>query len=393
MSPKNYVVAAAAATAIALAGCGYNNTRDTTASSAAPSATASIEQQAKLFMDQGAVAAVVQVSWPGGEWSKAWGVRDLDSKAPAQPTDRVPVASVTKTMTAVTVLKMVDDHLVGLDDPVNDVIPGFTAWLHPPGPITVQQLLNHTSGVPEVNDALPQTADFRPLYAQTLTMERGLQLAGTLPWPAAAVGRFAYSNTDYLALGLLVQTFRHKPFAQVVREEVLEPLGMTNTSLSDHLDVHEPGLIHGYVTLHGQRADAADSSFWAGTPAGGATSTVADMNRLMAGIFQGKAVSAESLRAMETSPVSGLPYGLGVWMHSDGCSPGNRYEGRGSFWGYQTIAVTSADGRYQGAMTVAVPPMPTELEDPSADSRRNLLSGQIESALNETLDRLCKSSH
>jgi D-alanyl-D-alanine carboxypeptidase len=66
-----------------------------------------------MFMDQGAVAAVVQIRWPDGEWSRAYGVRDRDTKTPAQPTDRVQIASVTKTMTAVAVLKLVDDNLYG----------------------------------------------------------------------------------------------------------------------------------------------------------------------------------------------------------------------------------------------------------------------------------------
>lgn len=170
-----------------------------------------------------AVAAVVQIRWPEGEWSKAYGVRDLESRAPAQVTDRVAIASVTKTMTAVAVLKLVDDHLIRLDDPVNDVIPGFKTSLKPPGPMTVRQLLCHTSGMPEVNEALPRHVDFRPVLSKTLTMERGLQLAGTLPWAESSVGSFKYSNTNYLALGLLIQTLRHKPFVQVMQEQVLSP--------------------------------------------------------------------------------------------------------------------------------------------------------------------------
>lgn len=291
-------------------------------------------------------------------------------------------------MTAVAVLKLVDDHLIGLNDPVNDVIPGFTSALKPPGPITVRQLLSHTSGIPEVNDALPKDVDFRPLVSQTLTMEHGLQLAGTLPWASASVGSFKYSNTNYLALGLLVQTLRHKPFVQVMKEEVFGPLGLKHTSL-DHIDPHEPGLLHGYVTLRGERVDTTDNTFAVGNPASGAVSTMEDLNLLMAAIFQGRAVSAASLKEMKTSPGFG-PYGLGVWEHADGCSKESRHEGLGSFDDYQTAAVSSADGQYQAAMTVTVSPMPTGFEDPSSANKRDLLNGQIESALNETLDRLCK---
>ena len=387
MSSKNRIWRRAAfALVLAVSGCTYT-TEDTAPSPTSPGAFASLERQVQLFMDQGAVAAVVQVRWPEGEWSKAYGVRDLESRTPAQPTDRAQIASVTKTMTAVAVLKLVDDHLIGLDDPVNDVIPGFTASLKPPGPITVRQLLSHTSGMPEVNDALPHDVDFRPVLSQRMTMERGVRLAGTLPWPASSVGSFKYSNTNYLALGLLIQALRHKPFVQVMREDVFDPLGMKNTSL-DRVDLHETGLLHGYVTLRGERVDTTDNIFSAGSPAGGAVSTVANLNLFMAGLFQGRAVSPGSLREMKTSP-GFVPYGLGLWQHGDGCSAANRQQGMGSFWDYQTVAVSSDDGRYQAAMTVTTPPLPTEFEDPSREYWRDLLSGQIESTLNETLDRLC----
>jgi D-alanyl-D-alanine carboxypeptidase len=391
MRTKNHVWRrAAVAVILAVSGCTYT-TDDTIPPPTSPNPLAPLEKQVQLFMDQGAVAAVVQIRWPEGEWSKADGVRDLESRTPAQPTDRVAIASVTKTMTAVAVLKLVDDHLIDLDDPVNDVIPGFTSALNPPGPITVRQLLSHTSGMPEVNDALPRDVDFRSASSRTLTMERGVQLAGTLPWTAASVGSFAYSNTNYLALGLLIQTLRHKPFVEVMREEVFDPLGLKNTS-QDRLDLDETGVLHGYVTLRGERVDTTDNIFAVGSPASGAVSTVEDLNHFMAGLFQGRALSSASLREMKTSP-GFAPYGLGLWEHADGCSAQSRHEGRGSFWDYQTVAVSSGDGRYQAAMTVTTPPMPTEFEDPSSQNKRDLLNGQIESTLNETLDRLCQPAN
>lgn len=387
MNTKNHAWRRAAfAVVLAVSGCTYT-ADDPTPATSSPSPFAPLERQVQLFMHQGAVATVVQIRWPEGEWSKAYGVRDLESSTPAQPTDRVQIASVTKTMTAVAVLKLVDDHLIGLDDPVNDVIPGFRSALKPPGPITVRQLLSHTSGMPEVNDALPRDVDFRPVLSRTLTMERGLQLAGSLPWASANVGSFAYSNTNYLALGLLIQTLRHKPFVHVMREQVFDPLGLKNTSL-DRVDPHETGLLRGYVTLRGERVDTTDNTFAVGNPAGGAVSTVEDLNLFMAGLFQGRALSAASLREMKTSP-GFAPYGLGMWEHADACSIKSRHEGRGSFWDYQTVAVSSDDGRYQAAMTVTTPPLPTEYEDPSSQNKRNLLNDQIESTLNETLDRLC----
>ncbi|WP_263422193.1 serine hydrolase domain-containing protein [Arthrobacter sp. NicSoilC5] len=319
-------------------------------------------------------------------------MRDLETRTPAQPTDRIQIASVTKTMTAVAVMKLVEDHLIGFDDPVNDVIPGFTSVLKPSAPITVRQLLSHTSGMPEVNDAASKDVDFRPaFFSQKLTMESGLELAGTLPWPAASVGTFKYSNTNYLALGLLLQKLRHKPYDQVMQEQVFEPLGLKNTSLKP-VDLASPGLLHGYATIRGERVDVTDNTAWAGNPAGGASSTVEDVNLFMAALFTGREVSSASLKEMKTSP-GFAPYGLGMWQHADGCSKESRYEGLGSLWGHQTTAVSSADGRYQATMTVTAPPLPTGLEDPAAEGKRSDLNGRMESTLNEALDRICKPAN
>lgn len=345
-------------------------------------------QQIQLFLDQGAVSVVVQVRWPGGEWSQGFGVRDLDSLEPAQPTDRVQIAGVTQAMTAVAVLKLVDDHLIGLDEPVSDAVPELTDLLQPPGPLTVRQLLSHTSGMPDAAAALPRDVDFRPALTHTATLEQQVQAAGTLPWAASDVGLFKYSTTNYLVLGLVVQALRHKPFAQVMQEQVFSALGLKDSTL-DRPDRGAPNLLHGYVTLHGDRIDTTDDASVAGSPASGVVSTVADLNLFMAALLQGRAVSPSSLRAMKTSPGFGR-FGLGLWRFADQCSPAMRQEGKGSFRDFQTVAVSSDDGRYQAAMTVTAAPMPGEVEDPASTGRRDLLNGQIESTLNEALDRLCQ---
>jgi D-alanyl-D-alanine carboxypeptidase len=171
-----------------------------------------------------------------------------------------------------------------------------------------------------------------------------------------------------------------------MREQVSEPLGLKNTSL-DPVDPHEAGLLHGYVALRGERVDTTGNVFDGGSPTSGAVSTVEDKNRFMAGLFQGRALSAASLKEMKTSP--GLaPYRLGMWEHSDGCSINSRHQGRGNFWEHQTVAASSGDGRYPAAMAVTRPPLPTDLEDESSYRKRGLVNEQIESSLNETLDRL-----
>ena len=193
--------------------------------SATQTATDSLERRVQHFMEGGATSVVVQVRWPGGEWSKAYGVRNLDSKDRARPQDRVSVASITKSMVAVSVLKLVDQGLIGLDDPVNGVLESFRTTLRPPGPITVRQLLNHTSGMPDFGDSEYAAGPLKQVANTRLSMQRGLELAATLPWESKNVDRFSYSNSNYLALGQLIEKLRGRPVADVLNQDIFAPPG------------------------------------------------------------------------------------------------------------------------------------------------------------------------
>ncbi|MFJ4027352.1 MULTISPECIES: hypothetical protein [unclassified Paenarthrobacter] len=122
----------------------------------------------------------------------------------------------------------------------------------------------------------------------------------------------------------------------------------------------------------------------------GVVSTMSDVNDFLAALFGGKLVSAASLAEMQKTVVQ--PFGLGIISWTEDCSGKPRYFGRGGFLDFRTIAMSSADGRYQATMTLASPPLATPLEDPDTDRERDLWSDQIQSALLETLDRLCQQT-
>lgn len=359
--------------------------------SPSPSATAegvtdSLDSAMRSVLEKGATAVVAQVRWPGGEWSKAYGVRDLDSKRPAQPDDRVSIAGVTNTMTAVSVMKLVEDGLIGLDDPVNGILDSFTTVLTPPGPITVRQLLGHTSQMPSYQEAMFETvADFLPAGEQALSLQRGLEITGTLPWDY--VGNYRYSDSNYLALGQLLEKLRGKPYSEVFGDDILKPLGLTRTTVDDPLE-GAPDMIQGYITVQGQRVGGGPAPDQLGSPAHGVVSTMSDVNTFLGALFRGQLVSPSSLEEMKKTGRAPF-YGLGLWKWSQDCTGAHRYGGRGVSLNYRTIAMSSADGRYQATMTMVPPPLPSPLEDPEAANVRDLWSDQMESALLETLHWLC----
>lgn len=382
-------LSAVAATALTLGACTYSEPDPGRASfGTAPPPTESIDNTMRAFVDQGSVAVVAEVRWPGGTWSRAYGVRNLESRDAATPSDQVFVASITKSMTAVSVMKLVEDGLIGLDDPVNDILESFTTVLKPPGPITVRQLLGHTSGMRTFQEVTEKTADDVPrVVAEDITTQRALELTAQLPWAARDVGSFRYSDSNYMALGQLVEKLRGRPFTEVLREDVIDRLKLKDTSV-DQAAAAKPGVIRGYITYRGERLDVTEGPGVLGSPAYGAISTMSDINDFYAALFRGDLVSKGSLQEMTKTEAIPL-YGLGLWKWNQGCDDNHRFGGTGAFWTYRSASVASTDGQYQATMTLIPPPMPTPLEDPETDDKFNLWDDQMRSALQETLDRLC----
>jgi D-alanyl-D-alanine carboxypeptidase len=337
-------------------------------------------------MEGGATSVVVQVRWPGGEWSKAYGVRNLDTKDPAQPQDRVTVASITKSMVAVSVLKLVEQGLIGLDDPVNGVLESFRTTLRPPAPITVRQLLNHNSGMPDFFDSDYAAGPLKQVANTPLSMQRGLELAATLPWESKNVDRFSYSNSNYLALGQLIEKLRGRPVADVLKHDIFRPLGLQHTSLAEP-DRGAPDNIHAYIIDGGERVDVTQPEVLVGSPAAGVISTTQDVNNFYRALLRGQLLSPAMLEQMKKK--AGLAdYGLGLRRFPDACSGDFRYGHPGRAFGYISISITSADGGSQITMAMTIPPRPWQ--DPATARRVDLLATQMESAAQKTLDLLCQ---
>ena len=97
----------------------------------------------------GATAVIIQVKSRVGEWASAEGVRSLDTQEPVQLTDQTQIGDITMTMVAVSVMKLVEEGKVQLDDPIQEYLPDFESIIKPPGPITIRSLLSHRSGMPD----------------------------------------------------------------------------------------------------------------------------------------------------------------------------------------------------------------------------------------------------
>jgi D-alanyl-D-alanine carboxypeptidase len=263
------------------------------------------------------------------------------------------IGSLTKTYVAAVVLQLAAEGRLSLDDPVARYLPGVVPGA---GAITVRQLLQHTSGLPDF-DGLPAVT--QPYLAGDLgyvwTPRALIDLAVAQPPLHAPGGRFAYSNTNYLVAGLLVEAVTHRRLGDVLRQRIFRPLALRHTAFALRGDQPRPRAHGSTVVPGGRRVDvtALTPYSWA---AGAIVSTAADVATFYRALLAGRVVAPRLLSAMlatvaDAKPdVPGQRYGLGIVRFPTSC--GVAWGHNGDTPGYLVFALTSRDGSRQAVLVV-----------------------------------------
>ena len=237
--------------------------------------------------------------------------------------DRFRVASVTKVFTAALVLQLVAEDRLVLADPVDRWLPGL---LEDGAKITVRDLLGHRSG-------LYDHTDLPAVYNVDRTWSPAQLVALSARRPRSA--GFAYSSTNYVILGMLIERVTGRPYAAVLRERITGPLGLRSTRFEPsgriagaHAHGHVPAVHDGFVRPAGPAADRdADSASWGGT-AGAIVSTAGDVAAFLDALLDGRVVPPRLVAAMVPPVRAGRrSYGLGLVAHPLGCGHGVGHTG------------------------------------------------------------------
>lgn len=312
-------------------------------------------QQVVSAGSPGAFAQVGDSSGFGGTVSTGTG--DLSTQAPVDPHGQFRIGSITKNFTAVLVLQLVAAHQVDLDAPAAAYLP--SGVLPADSPITVRQLLNHTSGLYDYTNDLPGilVGDTVTGYQQFryATYDPADLVAGALKHGSQFTpgSRYQYSNTNFVVLGLLVEHVTGKPYATDLAERILGPAGMFHTRyIVPRTDIGGPHAV-GYLTQDDRSKPLFDATeqtaSWIGT-AGAAISSTADLNRYWRALTSGELLPAAQLAEMEaTQPVDSTGtsfYGLGMRQYTLSCGT-QVYGHDGIVQGYQTYSYTTKDGSRQ----------------------------------------------
>jgi CubicO group peptidase (beta-lactamase class C family) len=187
---------------------------------AAETSGALVDAVQKLLPDSPG-ASVVAADYGQIVFQHAYGLADVDNKAPCTPATNFRIASCSKQFTAACIMLLVDRGKVKLDDTLDKFFPGFPAWGRK---ITVRHLLSHTSGLPDYENLIPDGAK---LQLDDLDV---LQLLMDAKEPQFAPGeKWQYSNSGYTLLGLIVEVASGQPFHEFMAKEIFQPLGMTGS--------------------------------------------------------------------------------------------------------------------------------------------------------------------
>ncbi|MGW5848105.1 serine hydrolase domain-containing protein [Streptomyces sp. NPDC055254] len=272
-----------------------------------PATRRSLRHRIAVAQSQGRAPSVVAAVVRGGEvvWEgSATSVRGHGPDGNVQ----YRIGSITKTFTAVLVLRLRDEGLLGLADPLEKYLPGTGV-----GEVTVAQLLSHTAGLGAETPGPwweRSSAELRPELADVL---------GEVPLRHEPGRRHHYSNPGYTLLGSLVEALRGMPWEEALRAEVLEPLGLTRTTSLPEAPHAGGWAVHPWADLM-MPEPLEDLGLMAA--AGQLWSTTGDLARFADFLLRGDArvLSRESLREMRTSaapPEPGLAdlgYGLGLQL-------------------------------------------------------------------------------
>jgi CubicO group peptidase (beta-lactamase class C family) len=321
---------------------------------------ADINQRMQEFVDRGKAAGIVTVLARHGQLASldAVGYRDLESKTPMSTDTLFRIMSLTKPVTCIGIMTLVDEGRLSLIDPVEKYLPEFKGQklnpcedragyacglVVPHRPVNIEDLMKHTSGM-----RAPESSDSPASLAELVTR------AARMPLLFEPGTRWDYSNIGYDTLGRIIEVVTGKPYDQYLHDTIFEPLGMQDTFFyvpqgkrarvaSVYTDVN--GTLQKVDVREPQRGRDRPS------PAGGLFSTAHDLLRLNEmmrnhGALDGKRVlSAAAVELMTTSLTGDLKAGWAPGMgHGLGWEVVRNPEG---MYRYNSIGTFAKGGAYR----------------------------------------------
>lgn len=240
-------------------------------------------------------------------YRRGFGLADVEKKVPVAPEAVFRIGSVTKQFTSALVMRLVDQGKLALADPITKYLPDYPTQGQL---ITIENLLTHTSGIANYTE-LPA---FQGVMTQALSHEAMTDLFKNEPRAFPPGEGWAYSNSGYYLLGVIIEKVTGRSYAENLQKEIFGPLGMTHSGYGKDTPSF-PGEAHGYNREGDRVVPANPLSMALPFAAGSIVSSVDDLLKWDNGLNAGKVLKPESLKRTFTPFVqkngrtSGYGYG------------------------------------------------------------------------------------
>ncbi|WP_067825301.1 serine hydrolase domain-containing protein [Nocardia inohanensis] len=326
----------------------------------------------RLTTADAAPGALLAVNGPRGRAVLKSGVADIETRVPMADHSRFRVGSMTKMFVSTVVLQLVGAGEIALDAPIERYLPGLVIGNGNDGrAITVRQLLQHTSGLPDYLDYV----DLLEVVKNPLAQYDPQQLVRTAlahPPLFPPGSGWSYSNTNYVLAGMLIEKVTGRPFQEEIDRRIIEPLALHDTSAPGNRSTITGTHPRGYAKPGDALVELTDFNPSIAGASGEIISSTADLNIFLRSLLTGRLLQPTELQAMMTTratgDASGNAYGLGFMSSPLPC--GGTYWGHnGDILGFSVISGATTDGR---TATVMVNLAPGGSDTKNADMRTAL---------------------
>lgn len=318
--------------------------------------TATLQADVDANHREGVVGVIAEVSDGTATIQARAGESRLDSGTPIPFEAKFRMGSNTKTFVAVVVLQLAEEGKLSLDDSVERWLPGVVSANGNDGSrITIRQLLQHTSGLPNYTADLFSSftaADYERVRLEHSTPEQLVALALAHPPDFAPGTSWNYSNTNYVLTGMIIEKVTSNHWSSEVRQRIIEPLDLhETTNPGDDPDLPTPhSLGYNLFADNDPLVDVTQYNHTWADAAGALVSTTRDLTHFWRALLSGELLGSGAMAEMQaTVPAVGLDevipgarYGLGIMQIPTRC--GSYWSHFGDTFGFSTRNAADAKG-------------------------------------------------
>ena len=233
-------------------------------------------------------------------YSKTVGFSDIENHVKANDTTKYRIGSITKTLTAVLVLKAMEENKIKLNEKLSKYYP----TIKNADKITIEDLLYHRSGIHSFTD----DEDYESWSTQSKSKDELVSIISKGESEFEPGSKFAYSNPNFILLSFILQDIYGKSYADLLQEKIIKPIGLSNTYFGNKIETKKNECYSYSYTKNWSKERETNTSIPMG--AGGIVSTSTDLTKFSEALFSGKIISEKSLEMMTTLKDN---FGMGIF--------------------------------------------------------------------------------